>query len=245
MSVGRKLLEWSLRKLEVEPIAFWRLGDFPLAAHLQRLFEFKGVDCVVDVGAFDGHFGRFLRQEVKFGGVIISFEPQPDMYKKLEESAENDPNWIVFNYALGEAPGYVNMNVMVGAPLTSIRRPYSKLPSNIAHRNVVTHELNVELKRLDSVFPKLSADMNVQTPFLKMDTQGYDIEVFRGASGCLADFVAMQSEVSVIPLYENTPSWIEALDAYKRAGFELSGLFPVSFDEQMRVIEFDAVLIRA
>ena len=56
----------------------------------------------------------------------------------------------------------------------------------------------------------------------------------------------MQSEVSIVALYEGMPHFTEQLATYERAGFELSGMYPVIIDRPtLRTIEFDAVLVRA
>jgi hypothetical protein len=61
-----------------------------------------------------------------------------------------------------------------------------------------------------------------------MDTQGYDLKVFAGAQGCLHSIQALQSEISVVPIYHNMPHYVESLVTYERAGFELFNLSVVS-----------------
>jgi len=74
-------------RLPVEPIASWRLGSYCWwrAVQLRRAFDARQVDCVFDVGAFDGHHGRFLRDEVQYDGLMISFEGQPRLFARLAE----------------------------------------------------------------------------------------------------------------------------------------------------------------
>ena len=55
----------------------------------------------------------------------------------------------------------------------------------------------------------------------------------------------MQLEMSVIPIYEGQPSYQEAIDELESLGFVLSQMFPVVRDDRMRLIEFDAVFVRA
>src|SRR4030095_12017516 len=82
--------------------------------------------------------------------------------------------------------------------------------------------------------------------FLKMDTQGYDLEVFAGLGRWIEHVVGLQSEVAAIPLYTGMPRMAEAIARYEAAGFELTGLFPLSRDEPTgRVIEFDCVMVHA
>jgi hypothetical protein len=83
-------------------------------------------------------------------------------------------------------------------------------------------------------------------PFLKMDTQGYDVEVFRGLGKRAREIVALQSEVALMQLYEGMPRMAEALAVYEEAGFEVSGMYPVNREENSgRVLEFDCLMVRA
>ena len=97
--------------------------------------------------------------------------------------------------------------------------------------------------RLDDLFDDLvPARANV---FLKIDTQGWDLEVLRGAASSLSKIAALQSEVSVQPIYEGMPTMQDALEYLERVGFAVSGLFPVTLDQQLRVVEFDCIAVRA
>jgi hypothetical protein len=55
--------------------------------------------------------------------------------------------------------------------------------------------------------------------------------------------VALQSEVSLIPIYESMPHRTESIAAFEQAGFGIAGMFPVN-RAQGRVIEYDCVLTR-
>ena len=81
--------------------------------------------------------------------------------------------------------------------------------------------------------------------YLKMDTQGFDLQVFEGATGVLDQFVGMQSEACCVPIYDDMPRLPEQMLAYEKLGFETVGMFAVFRDRPtMRVIEFDLVMVR-
>jgi len=77
-----------------------------------------------------------------------------------------------------------------------------------------------------------------------MDTQGYDLEVFRGASSIMKNLVALQSEVSQKPIYQGMPRWTESINEYEQSGFRLAGLFPV-FRDGFQYIESDCLMVKA
>ena len=86
----------------------------------------------------------------------------------------------------------------------------------------------VEVKRLDCMFADLISAMPDPRIFLKMDTQGYDVEVFKGAGDSMRHVCGLQSEISASPLYKGMPHYLEALAIYENAGFELFNLTVVS-----------------
>ena len=78
-----------------------------------------------------------------------------------------------------------------------------------------------------------------------MDTQGFDLEVFSGASKHLKHIKCLLSEVSFIPIYDGMPTYAKSLKLYRSNGFQVSGLYPVTRDKQSRaIIEMDCVMVR-
>lgn len=242
----RRVVEAVASRFGVVPIAVRRIPEFPLVQHLERVIERQRVDCVFDVGAYEGTFGRLLRSEVGYHGLIVSFEPQPDRYRSLVKAAAGDANWLTFEVALGAVSRRSSMNVARDAVFSSLLDPHSdRMPSNMASLNVATRQIEVAVERLDELVERTGLSSRMVRPMLKMDTQGYDLEVFEGARNIVARLVALQSEVSVIPIYMGVPSWQQAIATYTEAGFDLSGLFPVSHDDALRAVEFDAIFVRA
>ena len=56
--------------------------------------------------------------------------------------------------------------------------------------------------------------------------------------------VAIQSEISLRPIYDGMPTYLESLRTYEDAGFSVTGLYLVTRDFRSRVIEYDVVMIR-
>lgn len=102
----------------------------------------------------------------------------------------------------------------------------------------------VQVKRLDDIFPSLIQGIESPKVFLKMDTQGFDLEVFKGAAGCLEHIVGIQSELSIQPIYKGMPHYLEALQVYESAEFELFNLSPVNRTDNGRIIELNCFMRR-
>ncbi len=76
-----------------------------------------------------------------------------------------------------------------------------------------------------------------------MDTQGFDLEVFRGAQTVLPNVSCMLSELSLIPIYEGMPSYTESLAEYEKSGFGVSGFYPITRNKNLTLNEVDCVLV--
>jgi hypothetical protein len=125
------------RAADCELIPRWRLGNLPLATHLQALFALLNVDCVLDVGANRGQFAAFLRHEVGYTGHISSFEPQPACLRDLEANASRDPLWKIYGFALGNESGQAPLNIMRASELTSFLSPDSSVVPMLAEPNTI------------------------------------------------------------------------------------------------------------
>jgi FkbM family methyltransferase len=213
-----------------------------LNLHLWRLFEQLDIGVVLDVGARTGEYGRSLRRN-GYRGRIISFEPVGENFAILSERAANDPAWSVQQIALGNETGRSEINVTNSTVFSSFRAPNQRSADVFGSGSEIKATETVEVRRLDDVFDDLvPGRTNV---FLKIDTQGWDLEVLRGAAATLPRVAALQTEVSVQPIYEGMPTMQDALEYLDRAGFAVSGLFPVTLDQQLRVVEFDCIAVRA
>jgi hypothetical protein len=123
----------------VEAIASWRLVRLPLARHLARLFKVYDIRCVLDVGANTGQYRDFLRREVGFDGLVISFEPISSVFQALAERASSDLQWKVLNLALGAVDEERVLNVMAASDLSSLLQPKTTGPQ-FRHNVMVSQE---------------------------------------------------------------------------------------------------------
>lgn len=207
--------------------------------HLINLIRFYDVDCVLDVGANEGQFGTMLR-ESGYGGPIISFEPLPETYQKLQDTVSRDQSWTARQLALGDQAGMTHLNVTAESTVASILRP-TEWWSDQWSGAQVHRAVEIRVAALDD----LAAEIPYGRLFLKIDTQGYDLRVLAGADSILKRVVGVQTEMSAVPLYEGMPNYVETLQAMHALGFALSGIFPVLSDERFRAIELDGVFVRA
>ena len=209
---------------------------------LPALFEMYGVNCVIDVGAHEGEYATRLR-DGGYEGRIASFEPVPRAYEELARAAERDPGWSVHQLALGREDGRTTINAVPGT-LSSIREP-TEFGARRYRRLQDPESIEIEVRRLDSLLDALLDGIDEPRPYLKLDTQGFDLDVFAGTGTRVADFVGMQSELALMEIYEDTARLPDALAVYEGAGFQVAAMYPVSRQSKTaRVLEFDCVMVR-
>ena len=209
---------------------------------LPALFGMYGVNCVIDVGAHEGEYAKRLRAG-GYEGRIVSFEPVPRAFAELEREAADDPDWSVHQRALGREDGTTSMNVVPGT-LSSLRPP-TDFGARRYRRLQDPEPVEVEVRRLDGMLDELLEGLEEPRPYLKLDTQGFDLDVFTGAGDRIAEFVGMQSELPLMQIYEGMPRLPEALPVYEAAGFDVAAMYPVSRQGKTgRVLEFDCVMVR-
>lgn len=103
----------------------------------------------------------------------------------------------------------------------------------------------VRVARLDQLYPDIVRRMGCQNILLKMDTQGYDRNVFDGSSGVINAVKCLQTELSLISVYEGMGKPYDLLNRFHQHGVEISGMYPINHDaESMAVIEYDCILVR-
>ena len=224
-----------------------KLGRVPgcelLTSHLAELFAQLDINCVLDVGAHRGQYGRFLRN-LGYRGRIVSIEPIAANVAYIEQRRAGDDDWWVRPYALGRESGTRALNVAQVSQFSSFLAPNDFSRREYGEASAVVRTDSVVVHRLAEVFDDCTRGIAEPRVFLKMDTQGYEMEVLAGAGPSLGRVSALQCEVSVQPLYTNAVSYLQAIAQMAAYGFDVTGLYPVNRSRDMVVIEFDCVMRR-
>ena len=218
-----------------------RRHRFAMANRLRDIFAHFGIDRVIDIGAHEGEYGDFLRWEVEFKGAIDLSEPVPEFADRLKAHAASDPLWSVHACALGRNPGEMAINVMVGPRYSSFRKPLRVEISEHDRRNTIAKAVVVPLTTLDAEFANMP---HLRRTYLKLDTQGFDLEVLGGGQRTVSEIPALQTEISFKALYEGMPDYKESIAAFEQHGFAVADMFLVSTDGKQRALEFDCVMVR-
>jgi len=236
----RQQIKKALRHLGVDFVR-WRPESSPRAA-LRRMLDRHLIDTVLDVGANEGQYARFLR-EIGFDGRIISFEPLTSAYQRLLRSAAKDASWIVApRTALGKEEGEIRLNIASNGASSSLLSMLSAHRTAAPEIDFVSREV-VPIARLDCAARDLLGD--ARNVFLKVDVQGSEFEVLQGAEELLPRLAGLQLELSFVPLYEGQALFFELADFVERKGFGIWGITPGFVDRSSgRLLQIDGIFFR-
>jgi FkbM family methyltransferase len=239
----------TLRRLVYETAVRWgweiRRWPHPAtyAGALKQILNSRNINCIIDVGANRGQFA-LLTRKLGYRGRIVSIEPGLEAFKVLESLAEADKDWLVLRMALGSKPGKVKLHVTSSDDLSSLLPPAACASVYFPEASQVVRVEEVSMSTLSLLFDELVKGISDPCVFLKIDTQGYDFEVLKGAESILPKISALQIEVAFVPLYEGVPSWHEIILWCESHRFRLHGLFPVLYDPSGYLVEADAIFVR-
>jgi len=241
--MNRYWRELSDRKLAARLALAGRVHQYPEIQALRRFLSTFAVDCLFDVGANRGQYATMLRKDAGYKGLILSFEPNPDVFAELQRHAASDRCWHVFNMALSDFDGTANFNIMAADQFSSLKAPSGEQDAIFADRNKVTKTVEMQCCRLDSVLPDLKAEHGFTRPFLKMDTQGHDLSVCEGAGDALAQMLGIQTELGVRPIYEGGTGYRAMIDWLEARAFVPSAFFANNKGHFPLLVEMDGIFV--
>ena len=216
--------------------------ELPEQDALRNFIAYFDVDCIFDVGANRGQYGQRLRDAIGFDGHIVSFEPIPECAAHIRSIASHDPKWHVEEVALADSEGEASFNIMAETEFSSLSRPTDRAVDLKQAGNSVSKVVKVRMDTLVRQFDAYRSKTGFLRPFLKMDTQGNDLRVARGAGERLSSFVGLQSELSIMPIYDGMPSYTESIAFYEQQGFKLSALVPNNPGHFPNLVEIDCIM---
>lgn len=206
-----------------------------------KLMSRRGITVLLDGGANIGQFALRTRT-AGYVGRIVSFEPMRTAFSELSGRAAHDPTWECRQQALGSRTGTSEIHISENSHSSSLLQIEERhLRSAPGAAYIGAEEISVV--DLDSVWDEIVASSD--RAFLKLDVQGFELEAVRGAARSLPKLAGVETELSLVPLYEGAPTHREVIDHLEAAGFRLAGLDPNFFDpETAELLQADAIFVR-
>jgi FkbM family methyltransferase len=237
-----EVLQRTLRRFGVTIVRDPIPGSLP--SELARILRRLEINCVLDVGANVGQYVTLLRERARYQDHIVSFEPASETFKILTERCKDDLMWSGHPWALGREQGTFSLNRFSESVFDSFLSPSEFALSQFPRALQLEGTEIVGMHRLDDVFDAVTRHIAQPRVFMKVDTQGFDMDVLAGAGARIGEIRGLQMEASLHAVYEGVPSFIEMLSDVTAAGYDLAGVFPVTKDtDRMRIIEADCLFV--
>jgi FkbM family methyltransferase len=166
---------------------------------------------ILDVGSNLGLYSVLMGQLTGPNGMVLCFEPDPDLFAALQASCRLNavPQVECHNLALGSAPAELTLHKSI-------------VNSGDNHLGVSDHGLfrrtiTTQVVRLDDFRPQLKIDL------VKIDVQGWELEVLRGMRRTLVENAGVQVyfEFSSLGYRRANSSYGELIAFLREAGFRI------------------------
>ncbi|WP_169921742.1 FkbM family methyltransferase [Spirosoma rigui] len=189
----------------------------PITRQWLDLMHDNQIDLVFDVGANVGQYGGRIRS-LGYRGDIVSFEPMAEAYQQLHQQAVADPHWQTVHTGMGDYDGNAVINVSTNSYSSSI---LEMLPLHLDSAPEAAHvrKESIRIQRLDSLVDQFyKPGRNL---YVKIDTQGFERQVFEGSRRALDKIRGIQMELSLQPLYRGETLMTDMVSLLRTEGYTL------------------------
>lgn len=193
---------------------------------------------ILDIGAHTGEIAAQLSKLYKpdFIGLV---EPLPHLAMQLEGRTFARKQ-KVFACALGSKAGRTRLNVIASEASSSILEITPGLDELYNRPMHVKSIIEVPVRTLDDVFSECEVDT---IDLIKIDVQGYELEVLRGGGNTLSQTKVVVSEVSFFEHYKSQPMFEDIYMFLRSKDFKMRGTFEWFYDKNGLPLQCDAVFM--
>lgn len=175
--------------------------------------------CIVDVGAAGGLAKRWRAIDSILK--VVAFEPDS------RSNPINKKNTIIVNKAAASFEGSSTLYMTEKPRCSSLLMPNMNFIKRFPdpQRYQVIHEMKVQCTTVDLVLSHNNLDMD----FIKLDTQGTELDILLGSKQSLSNCLGIEVEVQFQPLYINASTFDMIHQFINQFGFELYDLRRTAF----------------
>jgi len=194
---------------------------------------------VVDVGANVGQFSLLVRA-LHPDAQIVAFEPLPDAAARYRQVFQGDGKAVLHEAAIAPEQGRATMHVSASADSSSLL-PISDRQSELFPGTQEIGTTDVAAGPLDGF---VAAGQLASPAMLKIDVQGFELEVLRGSATLLADFAYVYVEASFEALYEDQALFEDVARFLESEGFVEAGRYNIAHTADGSPIQADFLFRR-
>ncbi|MDE3184141.1 MAG: FkbM family methyltransferase [Bacteroidota bacterium] len=179
---------------------------------------------IFDIGANTGQTIKGFR--AKFPeSIIYAFEPGIETFNYLQQLYKHTGNVHLHNIAFGAEKSRLIFHDNEYNVMSSFLENGSKI-----HFGEIIETREIELTTVDDFC--MTHDIK-KIDVLKIDTQGFDLEVLKGALNMLPNVSIILTEITIYPLYKNLPELDEVLLFLREKGFKFANLYEANFRNEV------------
>ena len=173
------LLEFSLYGMNIgAEININKNGELQVLKQIEKYFSEKTEIILFDVGANVGNYLLSAKKILKNKLIAHAFEPNKQTFQQLEQNLKNSKNVSLYNFGLSDKPR--KELIYYDSKRMSLASLYKR---RLDHFNInLDNEEEIELNTIDS-FCESQGILTID--FLKIDAEGHDLQVLKGASKLL------------------------------------------------------------
>ena len=166
-----------------------------------------------DIGANSGKWAYVLHQMNPNLKHIVFFEPQRKFYQELQDISFPGVSKVIYPYGLGEKEE--SLTIEGGTSSASFLKGTET--QNFYFPNSLQSESeSVEIKVLDQIYQN---DILPTPDLIKLDVQGFELNVLRGAINTVLKAKCLVVELSFRQFYKNQPSAWEIFKFLEEKGY--------------------------
>jgi FkbM family methyltransferase len=191
---------------------------------VQRILGAHAPQTILDVGAHHGETAVDLARKFP-RAAIHSFEPCPATFAELKANVGRFPNVTPVNLALGDQSGRQTLHVNQFSATNSLLAASAQIADPVTRDLLACREeVAIAVTTLDAY---CEAKGIAFVDLLKMDVQGFELHVLRGAERFLAakKVLMIFTEASFEALYEGQAAFTELYARLAAQGFQLVDLY--------------------
>lgn len=210
---------------------------------LARLLPADSVQTVVDVGANVGDMtARFVGAFPQ--ARVVAVEPNPEVCGSLQARFAGEPRVTCVNAALADAPGEADLHVNRHHGTSSLFPRVRRARRYFSAADAPLRQVRVPVLTLDALAER---DGLARIDLLKLDTQGAELLIFRGARRLLAAQAidVIYSEFFIVPHYEGATLLHEQCTYLAGFGYTLYDLFKGPHGRNGQLRFGDAIFVSA
>jgi FkbM family methyltransferase len=207
------------------------------AIRLVHRFNLQPQNTIVDVGAGSGEFTTMFAKAYS-NAKVYAFEPIVKNFEKVKKECNGLSNVILVNKALGSATGKTEINIASNIHASSIFELKTNEKRALFSRHVeLAGRESITIPRLDDEIP-FSEKINI----LKLDVQGFEVEVLKGGINTLKNTSIVVCEVSNHNHYVNGAKYFQLDELLRINGFSLFNFYPANVENE-QICEWDSIYV--